>query len=673
MKLSYNWLKEYVRTDLTPEELADKLTMSGSEVEQTEVSGDDRVFDLEITSNRSDCLSILGLAREVAALTGNKVNIPSAEISEEGSFSLPCFIEAEELCQKYVARVIRDVEVRISEKNMKERIEAVGMRSVNNIVDVTNYCLMENGQPLHAFDLDKLKGGRLIVRRARKGETIVTIDDEKRALDESMLVIADDEKPVAIAGIMGGKDTEVTENTKNIVLESAYFSPAGIRATARKLGLSSDSSYRFERGVDRGYVLKASDRAAGLIKEKASGRIGGVTVAGDLDAQKKELTFFYEELKRLSGIEVPKKIIHHILESLGLEIKDLAENKMTLIMPTFREDIRRSADIVEEILRIYGFDKVPARISKMISSPIRKSRERQVKDKLRELLPGMGLNEIMSYSLINEAAAGLMGKEKKLVKLTNPLSEEQNVLTPHLLDGMFNALSYNLNRQNNNLAFFEIGKRYLLCEEGYSETELLSLGLTGNRTANWHDGEKKSSFYHLKGIIEEIFDRFDIAVAFKKEKRDNFSIASSVEISDRKEAGFLGKTGKAILEKYGIEQDVFFAEIDLGAIFDSASLERRYSKIPRFPSVSRDISILVDERFSGGDALKAITKKAHELLREVSLTDVYRGEQIPEEKKSLTFSIKYGHNERTLTDEEVDALHASVKHVLKEKFSVSFR
>ncbi|MFH1552028.1 MAG: phenylalanine--tRNA ligase subunit beta, partial [Candidatus Omnitrophota bacterium] len=364
MKLSYEWLKEYVDIDASAEELARGLTMSGSEVGAMHEAEGDTIMDLEITSNRPDCLNIIGLAREASAVFDRSLHLPAMEVptaavSGEGP-EVQCLVKNKKLCPRYTARVVSGVHVKEAAGNTKKRILALGLRPVNNVVDVTNFCLMETGQPLHAFDLDKIKGGKIIIREAAKGEKIVTIDGVERVLEEGMLVIADSAGPVAIAGIMGGKDTEVTGATKNVLLESAYFDPISIRRTARALGLSSDSSYRFERGVDKGMIKAASDRAATLIADQTSGKICAFHDVSDLLEEKTLVEFSIKKAEKILGIALDKEKVKNILEKLGMKLSEEAGGRLLVSVPSFREDLKKEIDLVEEVARIYGYDNIPA-------------------------------------------------------------------------------------------------------------------------------------------------------------------------------------------------------------------------------------------------------------------------------------------------------------------------
>ena len=679
MKLSYDWLKNYVSFKESPDKVAEALTMSGSEVGEVETSDGDTIMDLEITSNRPDCLNIIGLAREVSAVLNKNLAIPDMTVLKkvgEGP-KAKCTIKNKKLCPRYTARIITDVLVKPASKKIKKAITSVGLREVNNIVDITNFCLMETGQPLHAFDLDKLKGGKIIVREAAKGEKIITIDGIERELTPDMLVIADEDRPVAIAGVMGGKDTEVTETTKNILLESAYFDPVSVRVTARKLGLSSDSSYRFERGVDKGMVVTASDRAALLIKEEAGGEICEFYDEGEANPEEPEITFDIVKAGELLGVSLERDDVERIFTRLGLEITGEDGLALTVKVPSFREDLRRSVDLVEEVARIHGYHNIPARVSKLVPQIERKSRERRVIEKVSQLLYSAGLNEIMTYSLISgEDAERFKGISDEPVSLSNPLSEEHQYLTPQLVHGMLKTISWNLNRKNTDLGFFEIGKIYKRGKgkTRFIETPALCMGITGALRRNWVEGEREMNLFDLRGPIDLVLRRLHLEPVFFPAKMEGFSPAAKMGIwGDEGEIGFGGEVTKNILKEYDIEAPVFICQIDLEQILENAVLENHYTAIPRFPFSSRDVSILCDETVIAGEMYRAMADSGEELIQDIELIDAYRGEKIPKGKVSYTYSIKYGLPSRTLRDEEIEAVHSCLKEDLAQKFNVTFR
>ncbi len=679
MKVTYNWLKQYVDIKETPEELAKGLTMAGSEVEGIEDAGGEKVLSFEITSNRPDCLNVIGLAREASAVFDKDLRLPemcAPEAVDEGP-AVECVIKSKKLCPRYTGRVIKGVSVKPASGPIKDPIIALGMRSVNNVVDVTNFCLMEMGQPMHAFDLDKIKGGKIIVREAVKGEKITTIDGEKRELEKGMLVIADSDRPIAVAGVMGGKDTEVTESTKNILLESAYFDPLSVRRTARKLGLSSDSSYRFERGVDKGMVGPASDRAAMLIAKETGGSICGFVDEGEASPQEPEITFDITRAGEVLGVQLERDQVEKILKRLGLKILGEDGAALTVQVPSFREDLTRSIDLVEEVARIYGYDNIPARVNKLIPQIERKKRARLVLEKIRQLLMSAGLNEIMTYDLISEPAVErFRALSDEPVQLSNYLSEEHRYLTPQLLDGMLKSISWNLNRKNRDLGLFEIGKIYAhgKGKGRYSEIDTLCIALTGALRKNWVEGEREVNIFDLRGVTDLFLRRLHLEPVFEPRQMEGFSASAMMKLwGSDKEIGFGGEISKKILKDYDIDYPVYLGQIKLDEVLESAVLENHYREIPKFPFSSRDVSILCDETVIAGALYDAMAATEEDLVQDIELVDAYRGEKIPNGKVSYTYSIKYGLPTRTLTDEEIESVHDRLKNTLQKNFDISFR
>ena len=681
MKLSYRWLKEYVDVKETPEEVAQKLSLSGSAVEAISGTGDDTVLELEITSNRPDCLNVVGLAREVSAVYDRTLRIPPSGVpearDEEKGPKVECLIKSRDLCPRYTARIITHVKVRQASEKIRKHQLPVGLREVNNIVDVTNFCLMELGQPLHAFDLDKIRGGKVIVREALKGEKIITIDGIERALQPGMLVIADSERPIAIAGVMGGKDTEVTGGTRNVLLESAYFDPVSVRRTARAMGLSSDSSYRFERGVDKGMIKEASDRAAKLIAEETGGKICQFYDAGDLPARTAKIKFSIENAGRILGVSLRKERVKNIFGRLGITVVEESGEGLLVETPTFREDLQREIDLVEEVARIYGYENIPDEITKYVPQITRKEHPRRVLEKTRATLAALGLNEIMTYSLVNKEAVARFGTiVKHPVELENPVSEEHKIMAPHLLDGMLRSMSWNINRGNRDLGFFETGKIYSRSGWAgkYTETPAMCIGMTGALRRNWGEGQKEAGVFDLKGTLEMLLKRLGLAASFERKEIEELAGAAEVILRGEKESeGFIGEVSGKILSQYDIEQPVYVCHLKLDRVIDKVSLANHYHAIPRFPSSTRDVSVLCDQTLAAGGVLKIIIKTGEEIIRSVELIDVYQGEQIAAGQKSLTYSIEYGLDTRTLKDEEVEAIHARIKDELAKKLKVSFR
>ncbi len=679
MKLSYEWVKQYIDIDESPENLAEALTMSGSEAGEITPYGNDYILELEITANRPDCLNIIGLAREIGTIYNRDLRLPDfiihrQNIREKGP-EITCSIKNNLLCSFYSGRVIMNVNVKEVSGKIKKRILSLGTRSVNNVVDITNYCLLETGQPLHAFDLDKIEGGEIIAREAVEGEKIVTIDGIERVLKPRMLVIADSKRAIAIAGVMGGKLTEVTENTKNILLESAYFSPRAVRQTARELGISTDSSYRFERGVDKGMVRLSSDRAALLIAKETGGEICDFHKTGTLTEKNKTIKFSGERAENILGVSLKKTEIERTFRRLGIEIINRTKTSVTVCSPSFRADLNTEVDLIEEIARIYGYDKIPTSIARFVPATRRKEKSRKVLEKICETCAGLGLNEIMTYSLISQSAAELFtgGMEKrKPVTIEKALSEEQKVLTPQLLDGLLRSVSWNINRKNNDLGFFEIGKIYSRGNKEFFEIPALSVGLTGLWRKNWREGERESNFFDLKGIITALFSVLKVPISFLSSKETGFRY--SAEIRTRgKNIGFMGEIDDKILDKYDLAQKVYACQLKLDEIINRAELENRYHAVNRFPSSSRDVSILSGSQTAAENIRAIIAKTGGELILSIELVDVYEGKQVSPGKKSLTYSIEYGIPDRTLTEEEVESVHSKIKETLTSELGVTFR
>lgn len=681
MRLSFEWLRDYVRVKADAEEVAFKFTMSGSEVGAVTDCGADKIMEFEITTNRPDCLNVLGLAREISAIYDIDLLIPDIPPGISGNRDkiegIECVVKNRQLCPQYTLRIINEVNIKPSSGKIKERISSIGLRPVNNAVDITNYCLMELGQPMHVFDLDKIKGGKIIVREAVKGEKIMTIDDEERELEPGMLVIADTKRPIAIAGVMGGKDTEVSADTRNILLESAYFDPVSVRRTARRLGISTDSSYRFERGVDKSMVIKASDRAAGLIKEQSGGRISGFIKSGDMKIDPRVVDINIKRSSAILGIDLDTDQVANIIGRLGMKVLSSGGSCISVEVPSFREDISRDIDITEEIARIYGYEKIPATIPRITPEIIRKDVRAEVKERMVSFLSAAGFNEIMTYSLISEDSTNRFTSfNKKPVALSNPLSEEQKVLTTQLIDGMLRSVSWNINRKNNDLKLFEIGKIYREEKPGreYREIPVLCIGMTGSLKRNWRDGEKTVDFYDLKGTIERILDDLKVVHVFETGDIPEMAPCAVIKIPDTGAVeGYAGRISPGILRDYGIEQDVFICHVRLDNVFGGVDLKKTYRAVPRFPFSERDISILCDKTLKSSNIRDMIIKAGEDLIQDVELMDVYEGESISQNKKSLTYRITYGLDFRTLKDDEIEAVHGKIKDLLSSKLKVSFR
>lgn len=682
MKVSYNWLKEYIPINIKPKEAADRLTMSGLEVESVEQKGGDYIFEVEITSNRPDWLSIYGIARELQAITGLRLK-PVKTVLPKGSGILnPVItIEDKKSCLKYTGRVISGVHVGLSSKRLIERIESAGMRPVNDVVDITNFCLMESGQPLHAFDYDKLEGGQVIVRRARKGEEIITIDGARRILDESILIIADAKRPVAIAGIMGGAASEVTFSTKRILLESAYFDPPTVRAAAKKLGLSTESSYRFERGVDIGAVLPASNRAAGFIYNLTKAEnISKVVEAGAKNPKERKITLRIKNVNRILGTAVTLPRCASILKGLGLKIRIKRKDALEAFIPSFRQDIKGEIDIVEEISRIYGYDKIPETLTciPVWSGGSRNGHVAAFEDTVKETLCGMGLNEVITYSLMeSKNPLNRIGgfEDDKMLRVQNPLSLESEVLRSSILSGLMNVLKRNVHRKMTDIRVFETGKSYFYGDDGVpSEKDMLGMIFCGMKIRDWQN-KQAIRVFDLKGVIEALLDKLGIqGYEFNAASSALFAPGESALISvDGKNAGICGRLSKELLECYDIKIPVFAGELDIGTLRACMKPERKFSEIPRFPAITRDISLVVEDRVSNAEIISLIKGACGEYAVSIKPFDLYRGEQIPAGSKSILYCVEYRASDKTLTDEEVNGFDNKVREELKRCFNAKIR
>ena len=669
MKVSLNWLKDYVTPGISAEKLADALTMAGLEVEKTISLKGDTVFELEITPNRPDCLCMLGIARETAAILNRSRRFPA--VKQRAWPKAKCSIEIDDRqgCPRYIGTVIEGVSVGKASEKISNRLEALGMRAVNTIVDITNFCLMETGRPMHAFDYDKLAGGKIVVRRARKGEKIVTIDNVERELEPSILVIADAEKPVAIAGIMGGRDTEVTGLTRNILLESAYFDPVLIRRASRKLGLSSESSYRFERGVDRGMVKQGAGRAIDMILAQAKGTI---TKRADISGAKAKkpantITMAASYFNKRVGASLTPARFKSILTKLDCKVVKRG-GSFRITPPSFRGDIKTDVDIIEEAARIMGYAQVPVALPVTRAAHIPADAKFQYKRDTRHLLAAGGFNEVITYTMISQKAlAQSRQDDMPVIAVLNPLTQDQEVMRPSLLPSLLSAALLNVNRGQKDIKFFELGKIYT----GKGEQDVLGILMTGARSDDWRRNRKESvDFFDLKGVIVKFCERFDVNnvnVQFQSAPRKYFAPGQGAAIGvGPHPLGEAGKIGEDVLNAWDIRQEnVYFAQIELGGVFGHRLPMRKYKPISEHPAVCRDISLAVQAGVTAHDIEQSIrnTVKGQNkiVLTELKFVEMYEGEKLPKDTTGLIYSLTYqSRSARTLRDDEVSEVHDKV-------------
>ncbi len=683
MNISYNWLKDLVEVDLSPQELAAKLTNVGLAVEGIHALEDDFVFDIDLTSNRSDCLSHFGVSREVAAIENAKLKIKNYEDQKPKTENQNLVsIQDADLCSRFTARIIRNVKIGASPDWLVKRLEAVGERSINNVADITNFVMHELGQPMHSFDLNNLKENRIVVRRARNGETIKTLDEVERKLDETILAICDAEKPVAVAGIMGGFDSSITENTTDVLLEVAYFKRENIRQISRNLNLSTEASYRFERGVDIENLIRASNRATELICEFAGGEAG--EFADIYPTKFKPITIESKNIqmavKRLTGLEVEESEILRILSALGIEAPlGIGEFSLIFTSPSWRHDLAIEEDLVEEVARIVGYDKIGEEIPLGRSAGEYQPTEPR-KKLLRRTLANLGFDEAVSYSFIDtrnddkfELIPNLVHEnlDEKFITLKDSIIEGAVRMRPGLLAGLLDAVHTNFRHQRRDVKLFEIGKVFSASAKENDlpeETELLALVVTGGGILeNKAAPVRELDFYDVKGALEAAVNSLNLPdLEFVAGNVKHLRKGQSAQVLlYEKAVGTIGRLNDEIAAGYKFKQPIFVAEVDLQTLLRAKQNEILYKPLHVFPSIVRDISLLVKRSANFAEIKQVIKKQGFELLRKIEFVDIYEGKGVAEDERSITIRLAYRANERTLIDEEVDVVHREILSALE--------
>ena len=683
MNISYNWLKDLVEIDLSPQDLAVKLTGAGLAVEGIHPQGDDFVFDIDLTSNRSDCLSHLGVAREIAAISQSKVQSPKSKVEDRKPKTEDLTlvtIQDSDLCHRFTARIIRNVKIGASPEWLKQRLEAVGERSINNVADITNFVMHELGQPMHSFDLNKLAGNRIVVRRAKSGETIKTLDEVERKLDATMLAICDAEKPVAVAGVMGGFDSGITDATTDVLLEVAYFKRENIRQTSRTLKLSTEASHHFERGVDIENLVRASNRATELICELAGGTAEDFVdvyptkfVSNEIESKD-----IQSAVKRLTGLEVENAEILRILNALGIIATEQSQipnpKSQIFLAPSWRHDLAIEEDLVEEVARIVGYDKIGEELPPSSSAGEYQPNEMR-KLHLRNTLANLGFDEALSYSFIDskhDEVFALIPEfvhenlEEKFVTLKDSIIEGAVRMRPSLLSGLLDAVRTNFNHGRRDIKLFELGKVFAASKKEDDlpeEQELFTLVLTGNETLqNKAMAVREFDFYDAKGALESAVDAINLSsLEFVANDVKHLRKGQSAEIlANGKAVGTIGRISDELASVYKFKQPVFVAEVNLQTLLEATEQAVLYKPLPVYPSIVRDVSLLAKRNVSFADIKKAIEAENFELLRKVEFVDVYQGKGMADDERSTTIRLEYRSNERTLLEEEVEKIHTSI-------------
>jgi phenylalanyl-tRNA synthetase beta chain len=682
MKISVEWLKEYIEIRESPEKLKEDLTMIGLLVESIAEADGTAVLDIEVTSNRPDCLSHIGIAREVAALYQRPLRSPMVQekraVSPE---TVPYKIEIRDpdLCPRYVALALDGIRVGASPLWMQRRLEAAGMRPLNNIVDITNYVLLEMGHPLHAFDFDVLRQGKIVVARARQGEKMRTLDGVDRDLDGEMLLINDGEGPVAIAGVMGGLNSEISPSTTRILLESAYFQPASIRRTSRKLGLSTEASYRFERGADWENTVPAIARACYLIEQLAGGHIAGSMQ--DVYPTKKNpvrISLKRENATALLGVDLSSEFIESTLRRLEFKVEECGNGAWEVTCPACRADMELEADLIEELARFYGYQNIPATLppSRTIGTI---SPTYELENSVRQLMSGHGYCEAVNLSFASESDHNeFHPMQGERIAVRNPLTEDTQFMRTTLVPGLVRSAKRNFNYGRHLVRLFEIGKVYYRRPDGVPQERnaLGILGTGGFADRNWMLTEADYGFFHLKGALTALLRNARIR-DFHIEPADSIAWLNTMDAAVLKiggeSIGVLGSLSPLIEDKYKLKQPVYLAEIDLERMARHAFPAISYDPLPKYPSVERDLSIVVSRDLAYHAISRGITELALPELTDILLIDVYEGEKIPANKVSLTLRLTFQDREKTLTIDRVQDFVNTVLSFLKRSFSAELR
>ena len=695
MKVVFNWLKEYADAKASAQDARARLSLTGLPIDSIEETPAGPVLDAEVTANRPDCLGHYGVARELAAIYRLPLKAVQPKIKESSVHAADTTrvdIECPDLCPRFTARVMRGVKVQPSPDWLRQRLHAIGQNSINNIVDITNYVMFDLGQPLHAYDMDLLKGRRIIARRAIDGEKLRTLDGVERKLARDMCVIADDARALGVGGVMGGGDTEISFSSRNILLEAANFDPISIRRASKALGLRTEASYRFERGVDPELAELASRRAAELILQLAGGELlAGVVDVYPNPGEPRKIEFTRQELLRVMGADVPDRDIEEILSALGCRPVRVDANRGSAgslmaawqcLQPTWRRDLTRGTDLVEEVARHYGYDKFPPRMPPA-KQPARRLPHASAQDRLLQRVVALGYQEIVEIPLVNASRNDLFrAEETPAAVIANPLSEDASVMRSTGIVSMLGALEWNLNHGQRNLRLFEIGKTYLLQGGEPVETRVLTLGATGlARQKTIHETAREFEFADLKGALDQIGG---LAGGFAWQsggpawlaggRAATVSLAGSK--SGEEKLGAAGQVSRRIAEQFKLRQDVFVAEFLLEPLLEgieAASAALRFIPLPRFPAVERDFSLVLSDGVEFSKVEEAIRSLGIAELQSVEAADLFRGGQVAPGNFSLMIRVKFQSAQTTLTDAQLSDFSARIVGALEQRLGAALR
>ncbi|MBN2102457.1 phenylalanine--tRNA ligase subunit beta [bacterium] len=645
-----------------------------------EMQKSDTVLQIDVTPNRPDCLSHIGIAREVGTIFGKSLRIPSEHV-ETTDIPIDSLadvtIQDQDACPRYTVRIVKDVQIAPSPDWLQSRLQSVGIRSINNVVDITNFVLMETGHPLHAFDYDYIEQHKIIVRKAKKGEKFITLDDTERILTVDDLLICDGRRPVALAGIMGGQNSEVSDTTKHILLESAYFDSMTIRKSARRLVMSTEASQRFERGADPNGTLYAINRAASLIAEFANGKV----VEGTIDVYPRpikplSISLRSSYLKRVLGVEIPDDTVVTILNDLGLECKSI-HHPITVSVPTYRPDLQNEIDLVEEVVRHYGFEHIPANTINHIQLTTNRNEAQENTELIRDIFCGLGFAEVWNNTLVSESHVKSLTPNIKPISIQNPLSPETQYLRTSGIASILDNLQWNLNRGERNLRFFEIAQTFQYDTEKCGlEKWMIVGGLTGECFPKpyWKNKSITVDFYHLKGLLGSFLSRLQIPdITFQTTNDHLFEDNSAAIYSKKKKIGIFGEFQKHLIECWSLKQQAYGFQLDFEALTEEIPKITKYKDIPKYPAVKLDLAMIVDECVSSEQMIDAIFKSGGKLVAQVDIFDVYRGKPLKENEKSVAFALTFISKDRTLREDEINPVFDKIIQNLSNKFHASLR
>lgn len=685
MGVSTEWLKKYVDYDWSAEELAHNLTMAGIAVEGVEAIDNDQVLELDLTPNRGDCLGMINLAREVAALAGSKLKVPDIflrENEEKISDYIKVDIDAPDLCSRYAARVVKNVKIGPSPEWMQEALLHSGIRPINNVVDITNYVMLEANQPLHAFDYRLLPEQRILVRRAHAGEHIVTLDDVDRVLDQDVLVITDGIKPVALAGIMGGQNTEISESTNMVLIESAHFDPVNTRRTSRKVNLRSDSSIRFEKGTDIQGVIFAVNRAAQLMQDLAGGEVvNGICDAYPQPRRLHTIKLRPDRVNQILGTDLSTAEIKGYLDRLSLPVQMTADKEaLEVQVPTYRPDLQMEVDLIEEVARLHGYNRLPSELPAGPTTRGGLNPYQRFQAKVRNTMAS-SLREVINYSFINnDVFDRIMLPEddprRNVIRIANPLSEEQGVMRTMLVPGLLWNISRNLARRNQNLAFFEMGAVFIPGDDKLPRESLkLCAAVAGRSQTSWLQRPVEMDFFYLKGILEDLMNQIRVAdwKLVASQPAGFHPGRTATIICHNEEVGVIGEIHPQVMENFDIKTRTVVMELDVEKLYEYAAPIAMTESIVRFPAIERDIAVLLPLETASAAVVDLIQESCRPLLKDVTLFDLFTGGQLEPGLKSMAFRLVFQSDSGTLKDDDVNPIIEKVLEALQARLGARLR